>query len=308
MKAADRLFIATFPTGLSYVDTQRERDGDYKRVAFLPFATLELEWDPGRHPSELRELIEKHAALMAKRRGQSFQVSSAGQTVALGRKHHATKKAAPAPLERRISAKSSRHHATKKSPAQLQREADEILGVLGAPGTREPLSSGLIALRLGIHWRTSPAAYERVGKTLAKLKKDGLVVLERGKGWRLSETSTSSSGDHHATKKSPARLQREIDEALSKSITHSPLYTYGKAVPTQRQREVRALSKKSSEWHRGDSAGEAAAREMSAKYGRGFAEHGLEQLQANLRREVRSGEATDFDRGYVVGYARGVRG
>lgn len=89
----DRLFIGTFPTGISYADKQRERHGDYMRIAFLPFSTLELEWSPGRHPPELRKLVEQDATQMVKRRGQAFQVSSAGQTVTLGRRHHATMKA-----------------------------------------------------------------------------------------------------------------------------------------------------------------------------------------------------------------------
>ena len=75
------------------------------RVAFLPFSTLELEWAPGRHPAELKKAIEQDAAKIAERRGQEYQVSTAGQTVTLGRRH-ATK---------------------KKSSAQLQREIDEAL-------------------------------------------------------------------------------------------------------------------------------------------------------------------------------------
>jgi len=86
MSAVDRLSIATFPTGISYADRQRERGGDYLRVAFLPFDTLALEWSPGRHPPELRELIERDAAGVAARRGQAFQVSGAGQSVVLGRR------------------------------------------------------------------------------------------------------------------------------------------------------------------------------------------------------------------------------
>lgn len=93
----NRLFVGVFPTGISYADKERERDGDYMRVAFLPFSTLELEWSPGRHPPGLRDLIERDAASIIRRRGQPYQVSGAGQTVTLG-------------------------YATKKSPAQLERE------------------------------------------------------------------------------------------------------------------------------------------------------------------------------------------
>jgi hypothetical protein len=67
-----------------------------------------------------------------------------------------------------------------------------------------------------------------------------------------------------------------------------------------------ALKAKSSEWRRGDLAGENAAREVTTKYGRAFGERNLFDLQTNLRREIRLREAGDFDRGYVVGYARGV--
>lgn len=70
--------------------------------------------------------------------------------------------------------------------------------------------------------------------------------------------------------------------------------------------EARALSKRSSEWRRGDLAGEDSALEVTAKYGRAFGERGLADLRANLRRETRTGQAKDFDRGYVVGYERGV--
>lgn len=84
---SDRLFIGVFPTGISYADKRRERGGDYMTIARLPFETLELEWAPGKHPLELRQQVERNARAMQKRRGQEFQVSAAGQTVILGRRH-----------------------------------------------------------------------------------------------------------------------------------------------------------------------------------------------------------------------------
>jgi hypothetical protein len=43
----DPLFIGLFPTGFSYADRTREEQGDYKRIAFLPYDTLELKvYDP----------------------------------------------------------------------------------------------------------------------------------------------------------------------------------------------------------------------------------------------------------------------
>jgi len=103
MSADDRLFIGTFPTGISYADRAREKNGDYLRIAFLPFSSLALEWSPGRHPPELKRLVEEHAAKMRSRRGQDYPVSASGQTVRLG------------------------GHAIKKSPSQLDAEIAEIL-------------------------------------------------------------------------------------------------------------------------------------------------------------------------------------
>jgi hypothetical protein len=84
---SSRLFSGVYPTGIVYADKARERDGDYLRVAFLPFSTLQLEWSPGQHPAELRELIEHDAAQVVARRGQQYPVSSSGQTVKLGKKN-----------------------------------------------------------------------------------------------------------------------------------------------------------------------------------------------------------------------------
>ncbi len=76
--------IAMFPTGISYADRKRERGGDYVRVAFLPFDTLALEWAPGRHPADLRRLVELDASEVAAKRGGVLVVSGAGQAVRLG--------------------------------------------------------------------------------------------------------------------------------------------------------------------------------------------------------------------------------
>jgi hypothetical protein len=85
----DRLFAGIYPTGIVYADRAREVDGDYLRVAFLPFSTLQLEWAPGTHPIELREAVERDAADVIAQRGQQFQVSTAGQTVILGKSNPA---------------------------------------------------------------------------------------------------------------------------------------------------------------------------------------------------------------------------
>ncbi len=82
--ASSRLFAGVTPTGIAYADKQRERDGDYLKVAFLPFQSLRLQWSPGNHPPELRELVQADADAIIARRGQPYEVSSSGQTVILG--------------------------------------------------------------------------------------------------------------------------------------------------------------------------------------------------------------------------------
>lgn len=82
-KDDDRLFVGVYPTGISYADRSREEHGDYKRLAFLPFRTLELEWSRGV-PADLRRQVEAHARTVQARRGEDFEVSTAGQTVRLG--------------------------------------------------------------------------------------------------------------------------------------------------------------------------------------------------------------------------------
>ncbi|MBZ0158418.1 MAG: hypothetical protein K8I29_19645 [Alphaproteobacteria bacterium] len=81
----DRLFIGKFPAGLVYADREREEHGDYKRLAFLPYDTLELEIYPGC-PVELRERIIKDASTLLARAGEHYPVSTSGQTVLLGSK------------------------------------------------------------------------------------------------------------------------------------------------------------------------------------------------------------------------------
>lgn len=81
---ADRLFVAAFPGGLSYADRSVEVDGDFKQLAFLPYHTLELQWRVANPPADLRAEIESSAAEMQARSGESFEVSTSGQTVLLG--------------------------------------------------------------------------------------------------------------------------------------------------------------------------------------------------------------------------------
>ncbi len=78
-----RLFSGVFTAGIVYADRTRQKGGDYARLAFLPFDTLELEFATDC-PPDLQKIIEHSAAKVQARAGQEFQVSTAGQTVLLG--------------------------------------------------------------------------------------------------------------------------------------------------------------------------------------------------------------------------------
>jgi hypothetical protein len=78
-----RVFAGIFPTGISYADRQREEGGDYARLAFFTFRTLELEFSPGC-PRELQAKIVAHAEKIKARRGEQYEVSTSGQAITLG--------------------------------------------------------------------------------------------------------------------------------------------------------------------------------------------------------------------------------
>ena len=74
---ARNLFIGVYPTGLVYADKSIEREGDYHRVAFLPYNTLELKvYDFG---SPLLQAIRRDAHVIQARRGELFGISTSGK-------------------------------------------------------------------------------------------------------------------------------------------------------------------------------------------------------------------------------------
>lgn len=81
----DRIFAGVYSTGISYADRQREEHGDYKKLAFLSFDTLELKlaYDC---PSDLAEEIKKDAGSLQARKGEEYEYSSSGQKILLGYK------------------------------------------------------------------------------------------------------------------------------------------------------------------------------------------------------------------------------
>lgn len=80
---SNRIFSGVYPAGISYADRHREKHGDYAKLAFLPFGTLQLDVEKDC-PEDIRALIEADAATFQSRRGEKFQISSSGQTVLLG--------------------------------------------------------------------------------------------------------------------------------------------------------------------------------------------------------------------------------
>lgn len=76
------LFAYVAPEGIVYCDRRQEEYGDYKKVAFLSFRTLELSLYNPR--ADLLPLITSGAARLQAQKGQEYQVSGAGQSVILG--------------------------------------------------------------------------------------------------------------------------------------------------------------------------------------------------------------------------------
>jgi hypothetical protein len=84
----DRILIGVVPGGIRYADRHVEEHGDYKKLAFLPYDTLELDIYPDC-PAELISEIVQDAATVQARRGESFPISACGggvQSVILGKR------------------------------------------------------------------------------------------------------------------------------------------------------------------------------------------------------------------------------
>ena len=79
----ERIFAGVYATGIVYADRQREKCGDYARLAFLSFSTLKLEISPDC-PKELIGDVIKDAVAIQDRKGQQFNTSTCGQPITLG--------------------------------------------------------------------------------------------------------------------------------------------------------------------------------------------------------------------------------
>lgn len=80
---ADRLFIGIFPAGISYADKEREEHGEWLRLAFFDFATLQLQVG-SKCSEEFEKIIRRDAAQIMRKAGEQYETSGCGQTVTLG--------------------------------------------------------------------------------------------------------------------------------------------------------------------------------------------------------------------------------
>ena len=83
METKNRLFIGVYPCGLVYADRFVEENGDYKKIAFLSYRTLEVEYF-GKCPDDLKDRIERSVSKMLENKGKPFHISQS-QTIILGR-------------------------------------------------------------------------------------------------------------------------------------------------------------------------------------------------------------------------------
>lgn len=81
---AARLFQGVYSCGIVYADRAVERDNDYRRLAFLPYDTLQMDYEKDC-PDMWRPLLEQKAAEMLARAGQRFALAQ-NMSITLGSK------------------------------------------------------------------------------------------------------------------------------------------------------------------------------------------------------------------------------
>jgi len=81
----ERIFRGVSPCGIVWADKYKEECGDYKRIAFLSFATLKLEIKDDC-PKKLIDFIKSDAKSIQDKKGEEYQISQCGQTITLGYK------------------------------------------------------------------------------------------------------------------------------------------------------------------------------------------------------------------------------
>lgn len=79
----ERLFIGVYSTGLSFADKGTEEGGDYRKLAFMPYRTLNVEFY-GTCDQDIKKDILDVVATMQRRKGRFYETSTCGQGVILG--------------------------------------------------------------------------------------------------------------------------------------------------------------------------------------------------------------------------------
>lgn len=79
------VFCGIVPTGFIYCDKENLVDGDYKRLAYQSFETLEVKLESDC-PAHFRYLVNLIAETNSARKGEEYTISESGQTVKLGAK------------------------------------------------------------------------------------------------------------------------------------------------------------------------------------------------------------------------------
>lgn len=77
------LFIGVYPTGWSYSDKTNEAHGDFKRLAYQYYDTLELKVYDDKDANKI-ELIKLLADKNVKMAGEYYQITASGQKIKLG--------------------------------------------------------------------------------------------------------------------------------------------------------------------------------------------------------------------------------
>jgi hypothetical protein len=80
----NRIFTGIFPGGIVYADRDVEEHGDFKKLAFLPYDTLQLDIKADCPGELISEIVRSAAAVQAKR-GEEFRISETGQSIVLGK-------------------------------------------------------------------------------------------------------------------------------------------------------------------------------------------------------------------------------
>lgn len=194
-----RLFVGIFPAGISYADRGRELHGDYAKLAFLAFATLELRVCDGC-PAELRAEIEAHAATIQARRGEAFEVTASGQTVILGGAPATTQSQAsassltpnPAGTPERDSEISAEH------VSRLLAEATDTIERRASDARDRGDSAAIVAFRMRTDWRVFAREWQAAADGMQRPHAFGLsdaARVERSAEYRAAAAEALRRAD-----------------------------------------------------------------------------------------------------------------